>query len=400
MQYYSFKARNEKGDIEKGVIEAASTSEFFRLIDDRGLTCIDYSSTDTVNKDDVKTIAKIASKELILFCKKMGTMIGAGMSITKSLDVLIEASTNKSYIAIYRNVYEAVRGGASLSQAMTAQGKAFPTLLCYMVESGEESGNIEKIFLRMSDYFDKQLKMKRKVDSASAYPKMLLFVSVIVVLALFGFVLPDLFAMFEGTEIPPLTQFFMGFSDFVRDFWLFIVVGLVFFYLLLSSLFKMRKIKRVIDEIKLKTPVVGKLMNMIYSGRFSQTLSMLYAAGLPLLETIRLSTNVVDNLYVEEKLEAATTAIGGGTALSEAIEDMEVFDRMLPNMIAIGEETGDLDGLLETTAEYYEGESDTAIEAFLSILGPVLLIILAILIALILVAVMVPVYNSYDTVGL
>ncbi len=400
MQYYSFKARNKDGSIEKGVIEAASTSEFFKLIDDRGLTCIDYSATDSISQDDVKTIAKIGSKELILFCKKMGTMIGAGMSITKSLDVLIEASNNKKYADIYRSVYEAVRGGAALSQAMNAQGKAFPTLLCYMVESGEESGNIEKIFTRMSDYYDKQLKMKRKVDSASAYPKMLLFVSVIVVFALFGFVLPDLFKMFEGTEIPPLTQFFMGFSDFVRQYWLFLAVALVILYLLFASIFKIRKIRRVIDEMKLKVPIVGKLMNMIYSGRFSQTLSMLYAAGLPLLETIRLSTNVVDNLYIEEKLESATAAIGGGTSLSEAIEDIEVFDRMLPNMIAIGEETGDLDGLLTTTAEYYEGESDTAIESFLSMLGPALLIILAILIALILVAVMVPVYNSYDTVGL
>ncbi len=400
MQYFSFKARNKDGAIEKGIIEAANLSEFFKIIEDRGLTCIDYSTNDVSGQDELPTVAKLNSKELILFCKKMGTMIAAGMSITKSLDVLIEASTNKNYTTVYRNVYEAVRGGAALSQAMTAQGKAFPTLLCYMVESGEESGNIEKIFLRMSDYFDKQLKMKRKVDSASAYPKMLLFVSVVVVLALFGFVLPDLFAMFEGTEIPPLTAFFMGFSDFVREFWLFIVVGMVVAFLMFSSLFKIRKIKRVIDEIKLKTPVVGKLMNMIYSGRFSQTLSMLYAAGLPLLETIRLSTNVVDNLYIEEKLEAATAAIGSGTSLSEAIEDIEVFDRMLPNMIAIGEETGDLDGLLETTAEYYEGESDTAIEAFLSILGPALLIILAILIALILVAVMVPVYNSYETVGL
>ncbi len=399
MQYYSYVARNADGEVVKGVLEAANLSEFFRIIDDRGLTCIDYTVSDSQGQENVKTIAKLKNKELILFCKKMGTMIGAGMSITNSLDIMIDASTNRKYSEIYRNIYEAVRGGTSLSQAMTAQGQAFPTLLCYMVESGEESGNIEGIFLRMSTYYDKQLKMTRKVNSASAYPKLLGFVSVCVIIALFGFVLPDLFVMFDGMAIPPLTQFMMAFSDFVTNFWPIIIFVLIIGYVLISALFRIRAVKRVVDEIKLKIPMVGKLINMIYSGRFSSTLAMLYASGLPLLETLRLSSNVIGNLYVEEKLESASDAVGSGTALSEAIEELNVFDRMLPNMISIGEETGDLDGMLNTTAEYYEGESDTAIEALLAILGPVLLIFLAIIVALILISVLVPIYNGYDTIA-
>ncbi len=399
MQYYSYVARNVEGKIVKGNLEAADLSEFFKNIDDRKLTCIEYEETDSAPTENVRTIAKLNSKELILFCKKMGTMIGAGMSITNSLDVLIEASTNKRYADIYRNIYEEVRGGVSLSRAMTNQGRSFPHLLCYMVESGEESGNIEGIFLRMSDYYDKQLKTARKVNSASAYPKLLLFVSVFVVIALFGFVLPDLFVMFDGMDIPPLTQFMISFSDFVTNFWFVIIFALAIGYVLLTSVLKIPKVKRVFDEMKIKTPLIGKLLNMIYSGRFSATLAMLYASGLPLLETLRLSTNVINNAYLEEKLTLATDAIGSGTPLSQAIGDLEVFDKMLPNMIAIGEETGDLDGMLNTTAEYFEGESDTAIESLLSILGPALLIVLAIIIALILISVLVPIYNGYDTIA-
>ncbi len=399
MQYYSYVARNSDGNIVKGVLEATSLSEFYRSIDDRGLTCIEYDMSEKSRQNEVKTIAKLKSRELILFCKKIGTMIGAGMSITNSLDIMIDSSTNVKYTEIYRNIYEAVRGGMPLSQAMSSQGKSFPTLLCYMVESGEESGNIEGVFLSMSEYYDKQLKMSRKIKSASAYPKLLALVSVFVIIALFGFVLPDLFVMFDGMEIPPLTRFMIGFSDFVTEFYILIIFALVIGYILLMSVFKIHSVKRVVDEVKIKIPGIGKLVNMIYSGRFSSTLSMLYAAGLPLLETLRLSANVIDNLYIQEKLETASEAVGSGTALSQAMEDIAVFDRMLPNMIAIGEETGDLDGLLTTTADYFEGESDTAIESLLSILGPVLLIILAVIVALILISVMVPIYNGYSTIS-
>ncbi len=398
MQYYSYVARNAEGGVVKGVLEAANRSEFFRSIDDRGLTCINYDEQSTP-QETVKTIAKLNNKELIMFCKKMGTMIGAGMSITNSLDVLIESSGNRRYSALYRSIYEAVRGGLPLSQAMFAEGRAFPTLMCHMVESGEESGNIEGIFLRMGTYYDKQQKMQRKVKSASAYPKLLGFVSFLVVIALFGFVLPDLFVMFDGMEIPPLTQFMIAFSDFVTEFWVVIIFFMVIVYLLAISLFRVRAVKRVTDEIKVKIPMVGKLIGMIYSARFSSTLSMLYASGLPLLETLRLSSNVIGNLYLEEKLENASTSVGSGIALSTAVGDLELFDKMLPNMIAIGEETGDLDGMLNTTAEYFEAESDTAIESLLAILGPVLLVFLAIIIAAILISVMVPIYNGYSTIG-
>ncbi len=399
MQYYSYVARNTQGGIVKGVLEATSLSEFFKSIDDRGLTCIEYEQSQSRQRTDVKTIVKLKSKELILFCKKMGTMIGAGMSITNSLDIMIDSSSNKKYSELYRNIYESVRGGTSLSQAMADQGNSFPALLCYMVESGEESGNIEDVFIKMSEYYDKQVKTTRKVKSASAYPKLLGLVSIFVIIALFGFVLPDLFLMFEGMEIPPLTQFMIAMSDFVTNFWILIVFTLLICYLLLISLFKIRSIKMVVDKAKVKIPGIGKLLNMIYSGRFSSTLSMLYAAGLPLLETLRLSSNVIENLYLQEKLESAAEAVGSGTALSQSIEDLEVFDKMLPNMIRIGEETGDLDGLLSTTADYFEGESDTAIESLLAILGPALLIILAIIVALILISVMVPIYNGYGTIA-
>ncbi len=399
MQYYNYVARNTKGGIVKGVLEAANLGDFYKNIDDRGLTCIEYEETQTRQSTDVKTIAKLNSKELILFCKKMGTMIGAGMSITNSLDIMIDSSQNKKYVEIYRNIYEAVRGGTSLSQAMTEQGASFPALLCYMVESGEESGNIEQIFISMSTYYDKQLKNSRKIKSASAYPKLLAIVSLFVIMALFGFVLPDLFLMFDGMEIPPLTQFMIAFSNFVTNFWIIILFVFAIIYVLFASVFKIRPIKRIVDEIKVKIPGIGKLLNMIYSARFSSTLSMLYAAGLPLLETLRLSSNVIENLYLQEKLETAADAVGSGTALSKSIEDLEVFDKMLSNMIAIGEETGDLDGLLTTTADYFEGESDTAIESLLSILGPALLIVLAVIVALILISVMVPIYNGYGTIA-
>ncbi len=398
MLYYSYTARGPAGALVKGVLEANNADEFFKELDERELICIDYRIEKSKAKKSAPT-TKLSSKELILFCKKMGTMISAGISITGSLDLLIGSATNNKTEQLYRRVYESVRSGMPLSEAMMEQGESFTPLFNYMVQSGEESGNIDSIFLRMSDYYEKQLKTNRKIKSATSYPKMLGIVALGVIVALFGFVLPELFVMFEGMELPALTSFMISISNIVTQFWPILIILAVLLFFLTRTILQLENVVYFTDKIQLKTPLIGRLTKMIYSGRFSSTLSLLYAAGLPLLDTLRLSTNVINNRYMAEKLELAMRDVSSGVALSKAVSDIGIFDSMLPSMIAVGEETGDLDGMLNTTAQYYEGESDSAIETILGILAPALLVVMAVVVAIILISVLVPIYNGYGTIA-
>ncbi len=398
MLYYTYTARNMSGVVVKGVLEANSNDDFFKAIDKRNLTCIAYQASDK-ESEKVATTFNLNSKDLIIFCKKMGTMISAGIGVTGCLDVLIGSASNAKAANLYRRLNESVRSGMPLSQAMTEEGESFPALMYYMVQSGEESGNIDSIFLRMSEYYDKQLKTNRKIKSASSYPKMLGVVAFGVVVALFGFVLPELFVMFDGMEIPAVTRFMITLSNIVTQYWPILIIGSLLLFFLIKIIFKLNAVIRFTDKVKLKIPLIGGLTRMIYSGRFSSTLALLYASGLPLLDTLRLSTNVINNSYMAEKLELATQDVSSGVTLSKAVSDLDIFDTMLPSMIAIGEETGDLDGMLNSTAEYYEGESDSAIESILGILGPALLVLMAIVVAIILISVLMPIYNGYGSIA-
>ncbi len=397
MGTYSYVARNADGKIVRGTIDASSISEFYEKMDGESLFCTGVREIKVAGSSRPKY--KLTTKDVVIFCRKVSTMLASGITLTNCLDILCTSSDNPKLKRTYLNMYESVRGGNPLSAAMRESKGAFPALLINMIESGEESGNIDLMTDKLSKYYEKQAKIAAKIKNATTYPKLLAIVALGVIVILFAFVLPSIFQVFGDGELPPITRFMMMLSSSLVNFWYVyvVVIGAAAFGIYL--LMKLPKVRYYKDKTILYTPKIGKLISKIYSARFASTLAIMYSSGLSLLNAIRMSGNVIQNSYIESLFEKLLADVSVGQPLSVAITEIKFFDSMLANMIKIGEESGSLDTILLSVSDFYESETESAIEALLAILEPALLIVMAIIIGTVLVSVMVPIFNSYGKIG-
>jgi type IV pilus assembly protein PilC len=399
MKNYRYSAKTRNGKIVKGTVTVRDLTEFYKTLENESLVCLSYTESEVAEKK-VKTIYRLKVRELSMFCRKMGTMFESGMNITNILDVLTDTAEHPRLKKIYLKLYESIKGGLPLSGALKQTGHAFPLLLINMIESGEESGNVDLMFRRLSVYYEKQAKIQAKVKTATTYPKLLAFLAFAVIMILFTFVMPTIFEMFEGQELPLITRVMVAISNFFVGGWYFVLAGVAAIFFAYRILRTMPGFKMKYDTMLLKLPKVGALMRKVYSARFANTLAILYASGLSLLNALRLSMTVVGNAFIERSLAAMIEKISAGDSLSDAVDEAGVFETLLSSMIKIGEETGSLDTILTTTSEYYEQETDQAIDGLLGILEPVLLIVMAVIIGSVLIAVFVPIISGYGTIGL
>ena len=401
MMLYKFTARNKAGEDVKGSVEANDISAFYGKLEQDGLLCVEVREFPVAGQE-VKTIYKLKTKELVLFCRKISTMLASGMSITNSLDIMSASAEHAKLSKVYLFLYEAIKGGKALSAALRDCGNSFPALLINMVESGEESGNLDLMFKKLSLYYEKQQKINSKIKTATTYPKVLAFMVVAVVIILFAFVLPSIFEIFEDLEsLPGITRAIIAMSDFItnwRNWGPIITVGVIAF-ILFKTIFRMPKVRFFIHKQLLGLPKFGPLVNKIYSARFANTLSILYASGLSLLNGIHLASKVMGNVYLEQRLTIIMDKISVGNSLSESLAEEKILDRLLGSMVKIGEETGSLDTILESVSDFYDQETETAIETMLGMLEPIMLVIMAAVIGTILVSVMYPIFLLYQQIG-
>jgi type IV pilus assembly protein PilC len=339
-------------------------------------------------------------KDLSILCKQFATMLGAGITIVKSLDVLYQQQEKEKLKNILLKVYEQVQVGKSLSKALASTDGAFPNFMVSMIEAGEMSGSIDIIMQRLSVHYEKQLKIKSKVSSAMVYPILLLVVGFSVVMGLFLFVMPNLMGMFGDPEdLPALTRALMAMSNFTQKYW-YLIIGVVVILFIVFGVFKNTKaVKNLADRIKLNTPLVGKLYGIIMSANFCRTMYSVFSSGMSLITSLELTTNVLDNAVVNEKMTGVIDEIRAGGSLSTALHRTELFPQMMVTMINVGEESGALDEILEKTADFYDLESDDAIQKLVSMLEPVMIVVLGGVVGTVIIGIMLPVFGMYENVG-
>lgn len=396
MSQFRYTARDAQGKTVKGILTVDSIPSFYTFLREQGLYCLSYSESADAQQARRK-LHKMTTKELIVFCRKMGTMMESGLSMTGAFEVLYQTAETPAIRELLLSVYESIQRGMSLSQAMRLESQSFPSFLTNMIESGEASGNLDSILLTLAAHYENENKLMHKIKSATIYPTILLIVSIGVIILLFTFVLPNMMTMFQNAEIPPITQFVMGVSDFMVNCWMWIVLAAIAVALLFLNSARIPPFRYMLDRMKLRMPITGKMNRTVYSARFARSMSILYASGIPLITSLRLSSNVLGNLYIEKLFTSLMQDISMGETLSSAIERIGVFDRLLPSMIRIGEESGSLDRILASISDYYNTESENAINRMISILEPAMLVVLAVIITIVLAAVMLPIYSMYSS---
>jgi len=395
MASYLVTAVDTRGKTVQEFITADSSQELLQTVKGKNLYLLDYKES----KAESVSVVKLSTKSLVVFCRQLGTMIRAGIPIMQSLDMLQGKADSPKSRKIYRNVYEEVQKGNSLSDSMMSQKGAFPELLVNMVQAGELGGTLDESLDRMSVHFEKEAKLSNKIKSASIYPAILGFVSVAVVLGLVVFVLPTITSMFDSANMPWTTKILLAVSDFILENWIAIIGLLVFLIVTFRLMLNIREFRIQYDKFKLFMPVFGKLNQTVYSARAARAFASLYSSGVQMLDMIETTGRVLGNAYLEEMFKDVITAVSRGEYISKAIADTQSFDPMLSSMIFIGEESGSLGDILSSTADYFDNEADSAVQRMISLIEPVMIVVLGVVIGFIVVSIIQPIFQMYGAVG-
>ena len=394
---FTYIAKDIEGNVQKGKMEAEHKEDFFSILKQKQLYCIDFKEFS--EKKAVKG-SKIPMKQLVVLCRQFATMLTSGVSLIKCIDILYQQAEDKKLKDTLLNVYEDVQKGNALSRSLKAQGKCFPNLFISMVECGEESGTLDQTLLRMATHYESENKLQNKVKNAMIYPIILGIVSFGVVLLLLLFVVPTFAEMFaDYGELPAVTQLLLDMSEGLQQYWLATIFIGILIGFSLYLLFKTVAFKKGFDKVKITIPVVGKLNKIILSARFAETTATLYASGMSLINVLEITQSVIHNTYIDEGFIKAKEDVSKGIALSEAMRQIGIFPPMLSNMILIGEESGRLEEILDKTAAFYHEEADAAVQKMVSLLEPAMIIILGIMVAFIVGAILPPMYEMMGNIG-
>lgn len=396
MPKYSYKAKEENGKIVSGFLQAADENDLHQKLRNENKYLISAK-----RDEETKRLHRIKAKYLSDFCRQIGTLSSSGVSLVRALNIVAQDETNKiNEKTVYENLLRQVRQGTALSDAMEEQGDAFPELLINMFRSAETAGNLDVTAMRMADFYDRQFRMNTKISNSTLYPKILSGIIVVVVIFMLGYILPqfqDLFDQMEELPIPTKILFFM--SDGVKDHWIILLIILAFMIPVIILICHLPAVKLQLDKMRIKLPVFGKLLKIIYTARFARTISSLYSSGIPIVQALQIGRKTIGNTYIDSQFDTAVAKVRTGGNLSDALDGIDGFTKKLTSAVKVGEETGSLDTMLNSIADSMEYESNMAIDKMVASLEPVLIVVMAIIVGFIMVSVLMPIYGSYDAIS-
>ena len=396
MSNFRYQLIDSAGKKSEGIIEAASIGEATRKLKTDGK----YISSLTLDRGSGlanMTIGSpmLKSKDLVLISRQLASLLAAGITVVRALDMLYQQLDSKKAKKCIGEIYESVQGGRSLSEAFREQRGVVPNIMISMIAAGEESGRLDEVMERLAEHFQKAQKLKNKVSSAMVYPKILAGLTAAVSIGLLTFLVPKIGDTIKslGGELPALTKALLAISGSLVKWW-YVYIAVV---ALLVYGFKVWKSSDKGGEqwsyLMLKMPVVGKATTMNAAARFTRTVSTLLKSGISVLQAVEITEKSLDNLILEKKLAEARVEIRKGTSLSKSIRGITEFPPMIYAMVAIGEESGTLDAILDKAADFFEDEADSATAKMTAALEPVMIIIMAIIVGLVVGGIAMPIFT-------
>lgn len=400
MANFNYTVVTKEGKNKKGKIEASDQRAAVAELKERGfypLTVVEESAL----QKEIVIGNPVKVKHLTVFCQQFEAILSAGISVLEALHLLMEQTDNKFLSKILGDVYSSVEAGESLAGSMRPFKKYFTPILINMVEAGEASGSLEIALKRMAEHFEKEYKTEQSIKKAMMYPIIVTVIMVIVVAVLIVVVIPTFVGMFTdmGMELPFVTRMLIGVSDFVIARWYVIIGGAVVLGVGFKAYANSEAGNLTLSGIKLHAPIIGSLTRKIVASRFSRTLSTLLASGLPLLEALEIVSKVVGNYKVEQGLMRSKDQVSKGMPLSKPIQEMKVFPPMITHMVRIGENTGQLEPILNKVADFYDSEVETAVDQLTSLLEPLIIVVLAVVVGTVVISIIQPMFMMYDGLG-
>ena len=402
MPVYKWEGKTLRGAIKRGELDAASEAALRVQLRQQNIIPTSILSKGTEIKLKLSLTGKrVTDKMLAVFTRQLATMIDAGLPLVQSLEILAMQQEHKAFQEVLTSIKDDVESGSTFAAALGRHPKVFNDLYVNLVVAGEEGGILDNILLRLSNYIEKAVALKKKVKSAMVYPAAIVGVAVLVVAVLLIYVIPVFEKMFlsAGQSLPTLTLIIVGMSKLLKQYFLFFVAAVVVLVFLLRRYYKTDGGRHVIDSFLLKVPVFGMLFRKIAIARFSRTLSTLVSSGVPILDSLNIVAKTAGNIIVQDAIMKARSSISEGETIAEPLARADVFPPMVTQMISVGESTGALDNMLGKIADFYDEEVDTTVATLTSLMEPFLMIFLGGTIGTIVIAMYLPIFNMASAVG-
>lgn len=388
---FRYTAKDIDGKVVRGAMEAADYDTLYSQLLAQGL----YLQSAT-RRGAGRKPRTLRPQELSDLCRQLSTLLASGVSLVRALTIISQdEGISAGLRRIYENVLGEVRKGSSLSAALEAQ-QVFPTLMLGMIRAGEGSGKLDQVAERLAIHYEKAHQMNQQVKSALMYP-MILAVAVVIVIV--TFVLPQFSDLFSTMDsLPGVTLALMAFSNFMVTKWYLMILGVAAVVMVIRTLLRIPAVRLEMDRRKLKMPVFGPLNQVICTARFARTISSLYSSGLPIVTALQTARDTIGNAYIVSQFDDVLVQVRSGVGLSAALETVDGFQRKLCSSIAVGEETGRLDSMLDSIADSMEYDAQQASKRMMTILEPMLIVLMAFVVGFIIIAVMSPIIGSYSAI--
>jgi type IV pilus assembly protein PilC len=395
MPDYKYQGTSRSGSSVSGTMTAANKTELSTLLKRQQITAT--KMTEKGKEFNMPQFGgSVSAKELAIFTRQFSVMIDAGLPLVQCLEILASQQENKFFQKILTGTRGQVEGGATLSAAMRTSPKVFDALYVNMVEAGETGGILDTILQRLSGYIEKNVKLQRAVKSALVYPVGVLTVAGGVITLLLWKVVPIFATLFAGlgVDLPLPTKIVIGMSNFVGSYFgLLILVAIIAGIFGLKFWYGTKQGRFVLDTLILKLPILGILMRKIAVARFTRTLGTLISSGVPILEGLDITAKTSGNAVVERALQKVRKSLEEGKSLTEPLKDSEVFPGMVTQMIAVGEQTGAMDAMLQKIADFYEDEVDAAVKDLLTALEPIMIVFLGVVVGGVVISMYLPLFT-------
>ncbi|HAT4226224.1 Type II secretion system protein F [Clostridium perfringens] len=401
MANFKYKAINSEGQRIEGSQSADSESQVREMLLSNQYYPLSIEKENSKNKISFSFNRKVKLKDIAIFCRQFYVMLDSGLSIGKALNILIEQGEKPKIREALIGVNGDLKRGETLASSMRKRKDVFPNLLTSMIDVGERSGNLDIILKRMSEYYEKETKIRGKIKSAMIYPIVLGVVAIIAITFILTFVMPTFVQMFEenNVDLPMSTKMVLGTSKMLGKYGIIIFLILVTAIILLGKYLKSEEGQYKLSIINLKIPVIKKLTQKIIVSRFTRTMGIVSSSGMSLVTSLEIVASVVGNKIAEKELLKVKEKVLKGEGLGDSIMKIKIFPPMLASMVKVGEEAGSLDSILDKTADFYDDELEREIQTATALIEPAMIVVMGIIIGFLLISILTPMFKMYNSIG-
>ena len=399
MGAYQYQALKASGSTCKGVVEADSERQARQFVRERGLIPTQISTLKKAHATKHRT--KLPVQDISLFTRQLATLLAAGIPLEESLRGVGEQTEKEKLRQVIIGVRAKVMEGYSLAQAMAEYPNAFPELYRATVASGEQTGRLDVVLEKLADYTENQQQTRQKVQQALIYPTLMLTVSTAIICFLLAFVVPKIIEVFSdsGQSLPVMTHILISLSEFIKIYGIYLLIFLIIGIALFKKSLKNIKVRQLWHKALLRLPMVAFLIKSINVSRYIHTFSILFAAGVSVLETMRVSSSVINNLNMSASFEKATIRVREGMMISQALKQTHFLNPMGVHLIASGEKSGQLASMMERAAHHLDQEVKRIIDTALSLLEPMIILLMGAVVLFIVLATLLPIFSMEQLVA-